>query len=213
MEGWIKLHRSLSEHPIMRDSVALSIFVFLLLHVNRKTGSYRTGRKRLAGFLGLSEYQVYRGLLRLSKRYEIVKTETRKSRTTTAQQPHNQPHNDHTEITLLQWDKYNSAEIARTDTRSIPARKPHTKQEEEKKNTERAQTYLEQIPEQDITHFVGCFNATKAQIVSKGLDLLHYCQAKNKSYSNYRSFLRNALKKDFGEKEVVKKDALYYGQN
>jgi len=61
-------------------------------------------------------------------------------------------------------------------------------------------SYLENIPLENITQFTKRFNITAPQVKSKAEDLLNYCKAKGKKYSDYKAFLRNAIKKDFGEK-------------
>lgn len=65
--------------------------------------------------------------------------------------------------------------------------------------------YLGKIPKEDIKEFVGKFNCNEKQVKSKGDDLTHYCKSKGRIYKNYKSFLRNALKSDFGDRADVKK--------
>lgn len=62
-------------------------------------------------------------------------------------------------------------------------------------------SYLSKIPAEDMAGFVKRFIATEKEIKSKAEDLLLYCQSKRKVYANYRSFLLNALKKDFKERD------------
>lgn len=58
--------------------------------------------------------------------------------------------------------------------------------------------YLKKIPEEDLREFCTKFGVGKEKILSKAEDLVLYCESKNKKYSNYRSFLMNALKRDLG---------------
>jgi hypothetical protein len=61
-------------------------------------------------------------------------------------------------------------------------------------------SYLLEIPEEDLKEFSERFNITEVQIKDKAEDLHLYCQSKGRKYSNYKSFLLNCLKKDFGVK-------------
>ena len=61
--------------------------------------------------------------------------------------------------------------------------------------------YLANIPAEDIKEFTARFMATEKQIKSKAEDLRLYCERKGRKYQNYRSFLLNALKRDFKERE------------
>ena len=69
---------------------------------------------------------------------------------------------------------------------------------EESTSPEKHLSYLLNIPKEDLEEFVEKFNATPDKIKEKGDDLLNYCKAKGKQYKNYKSFLRNAIKNDFG---------------
>lgn len=66
---------------------------------------------------------------------------------------------------------------------------------------ERKVKYLSDIPEEDIKEFTAKYLVTEKQLKSKAEDLLNYCQSKGKQYKDYKAFLRNAVKKDFGERE------------
>jgi hypothetical protein len=61
-------------------------------------------------------------------------------------------------------------------------------------------TYLKNIPLQDLEEFEKRFDAYRPEIQGKAESLFLYCEAKGKRYKNYRSFLLNALKKDFKER-------------
>ena len=60
--------------------------------------------------------------------------------------------------------------------------------------------YLRNIPEADIEEFILVFRTGKQGVEQKAKSLLDYCEAKGKTYKNYKAFLRNALRKDFGER-------------
>jgi hypothetical protein len=74
--------------------------------------------------------------------------------------------------------------------------------EVEGKSTPKKIGYLKNIPKEDIQEFLGRFHATEKQIKSKAEDLMLYCQRKGRTYKNYKSFLLNALKRDFQEREA-----------
>ncbi len=61
--------------------------------------------------------------------------------------------------------------------------------------------YLSKIPEDDIKEFTIRFVATEKEVKSKAEDLRLYCERKGRKYSNYRSFLLNAMKRDFKERD------------
>ncbi len=70
-------------------------------------------------------------------------------------------------------------------------------------------SFLKKIPEETINEFQEKFNVEKANIITKANALHDYCEAKGKRYKNYKSFLANALRKDFGERPPKKKKPVY----
>lgn len=62
-------------------------------------------------------------------------------------------------------------------------------------------SYLSNIPAEDMKEMLARFNATEKEIKSKGEDLKLYCERKGKTYKNYKSFLLNAVKRDFKERD------------
>lgn len=64
--------------------------------------------------------------------------------------------------------------------------------------------YLSNIPAKDIKEFTERFIASEDEVRSKGEDLKLYCERKGKRYSNYKSFLLNALKRDYKERKGAK---------
>ena len=76
------------------------------------------------------------------------------------------------------------------------------------KNTDKpysSLSYLSKIPTDDLLELSGKYDITEQQVKSKAEDLKNYCDSRGKRYKNYRAFLMNALKKDFGEKRGEKK--------
>lgn len=71
-----------------------------------------------------------------------------------------------------------------------------------KNNIERELSYLEELPQEDIQYFTREFDLTERQLKNKAEELADYCRAKGRKYSNYKAFLRNAIRKDF-KKRVI----------
>ena len=60
--------------------------------------------------------------------------------------------------------------------------------------------YLRNVPAEDVEEFIYNFKCGEQGVKEKAAALLDYCEATGKRYSNYKAFLRNALRKDFGVK-------------
>ena len=84
----------------------------------------------------------------------------------------------------------------------------NTKREPERKEYN-SLSYLKKIPEEDIKEFEEKFKVEKANIITKANALHDYCESKGKRYKNYKSFLANALRKDFGERPPKTKKPVY----
>lgn len=108
-KGWVKLHRSIWENPIVtKDTEYLAVWVYLITHathsdyqaefkgerITLKGGQLLTGRKSIAQKLNINETKVQRIL----KRYEIE------------QQIEQQTSNKNRLVTVLNWDKYQDSE-------------------------------------------------------------------------------------------------------
>jgi len=63
-------------------------------------------------------------------------------------------------------------------------------------------SYLKKIPEKDLLEFYKRFDCSKKAIISKAEDLILWCETNGKQKKNYRTFLLNALKKDFLERKI-----------
>jgi hypothetical protein len=119
-DTWIKIYRKASTHRIMRDPVAWTLFSYLLMMVDRETGSYTTGRIYLAEILGLPQSTIRNALHRLEKKYLVITT----NRTT-----------KYTEIIVSNWAKYQQDNIHEDNGRTTGGQREDTKQEERIKNT------------------------------------------------------------------------------
>ena len=65
------------------------------------------------------------------------------------------------------------------------------------KNTSQI-SYLSEIPREDVREFCTKFKVLPSELRDKAEALHDYCKANGKKYSDYKAFLRNAVRKDFG---------------
>lgn len=72
------------------------------------------------------------------------------------------------------------------------------RREEKKPGKYSSYDFLEKIPAKVLSELHERYNASELDIQGKADDLLNYCRAKGREYKNYKAFLENALKKDFG---------------
>lgn len=80
---------------------------------------------------------------------------------------------------------------------------------ERNRREEKGAEYLTHVPEGDVKEFLDRFLITEREVRSKAEDLKLYCERKGRRYKNYRSFLLNALKKDFKERDPTQKVGKY----
>jgi hypothetical protein len=80
-----------------------------------------------------------------------------------------------------------------------------------KDNTEGDSTLklLEKLPKEIIEELSLKFKCSESEIRTKANSLADYCRAKGKKYKDYKAFLSNALRKDFGERPPREKVPLY----
>ena len=90
--SWVKLYRKAADNDVIFDDKALRIFFWLLTQVDKKTGKITVGRFQASQRLRLNSNTFYKALKRLEKKYKIVTLNS---------------NNKFTEISLLNWAKYN----------------------------------------------------------------------------------------------------------
>ncbi len=104
MDGYIKLHRTLLDNPIINKPDYFTVWCLLLLNANHKENSFIfnnkkmsvkpgqliTGRKKIAEITGIAESQVYKILNYFEKEGQIEQ----------------QKNNKFTLISILNWHKY-----------------------------------------------------------------------------------------------------------
>jgi len=86
MEGWIKIHRKITEWEWFSEPATRDVFIYLLLMANHKDGRWKgvdvkrgehiTGRKELAKKLGFSEQQIRSAITKLKSTNEITTRST-----------------------------------------------------------------------------------------------------------------------------------------
>ena len=92
--GWVRLDRSIIDHPIFDDEKCLKIFLWCLCKVDKKTASFSTGRFRAAEWLRMKPTTFYQALKRL-ERAGAIKVETTTKKTI---------------ITVVNWNRYQPGE-------------------------------------------------------------------------------------------------------
>lgn len=109
MEGWVKLHKRLRDHDLLKDDSAYKLFTVLLMYVNTQTGKYTAGRYQLGEMAGMKPETARKALQRLEKKWQICTTSST---------------NRFTEITILNWGKYQAkpSDDTSTDTNKVPTK-------------------------------------------------------------------------------------------
>lgn len=67
-------------------------------------------------------------------------------------------------------------------------------------NIETHISFLSKLPREVVDEFIKKFNVSEKQLIAKAESLLDWCEANGKQKKNYKAFLRNAIRKDFGER-------------
>lgn len=98
-------------------------------------------------------------------------------------------------------NKNSNKKVTDTVTKVTLEEKRIDKNREEKK--ESSIFYLREIPTYDLEEFYTRFDCSRPAIKDKAESLALWCESKGKKYSNYKSFLLNALKKDFPIRKPV----------
>lgn len=203
--GWVKLYRKSRENLFIRDLTAWGIFAWLLIAVDRD-GKLKTGRIWVAKELGIKPTTFYQALKRLEKKYKVL---TQVS------------NNRFTEITLLNWAKYQSKEIPLTqgnENQVKTNRKPiDTLQEYKNKEYKNEEEEKEKIPNKlNLTRsqyliFLKEFpGLTTTELKEQITKCNVYMAMSSQNYKNaglfFRGWLRNYMadKKISMEKELIK---------
>ncbi len=194
--GWIKLYRKSKDNPLTRDFIAWGIFTWIMLTVDRERGEMKIGRFWASEYFNLNPSTFYKALKRLEKKYKVVTLIS---------------NNKYTTIRLLNWAKYQSNEevVTQSSNNKVTTKEQQSNTLQEYKNIrikeERYSSlnYLLNISSNDLAEFTLSFICTNRQVINKAQSLYDYCLAKGKRYKDYKAMLRNALRKDFGDRIEV----------
>lgn len=99
---YIKMYRSLSDHELLaHDNKAFLVFTKLLLKVNWKTGTIRTGRHKLAAMTNLAPTTAWDALYRLQADSIVTLSSTSR----------------YTDIHICKWKEYQGGSDSNSDSR------------------------------------------------------------------------------------------------
>lgn len=115
-QGWIKLYRKIGDHDIIRDAYGLQIFIWLLIHVDRTTGQYTSGRFVMSEALKIKPRTLHKVVTeRLQNRYHLVTLLSDNKKTT---------------FSICKWKSYQESSDIKSDTKVTPeGQQSDTKQE------------------------------------------------------------------------------------
>lgn len=106
---------------------------------------------------------------------------------------------------ILRADRKKDSDIPPPDVNQVTTKRPHklSKDKIREENIIHSPQYLKNIPADDMKEFLERFDASRKAIISKAEDLIFWLESNGKTKKNYRSFLLNALKKDFPERTPI----------
>lgn len=190
-QGWIKLHRSiLDSAPLFGKAHDFTIFVYLLLKADRKTGDVKIGRLRLARLFRVKQSTIYMVIKRLAnENYINIKS-----------------NNQFSIVHICNYDKYQNQSNNETNNKvTTNENESNTIQEVRIKNKEK-NTYssLSSLDEETIGEVATQYSVSTYSVTSLAEDLRLYCQSKGKRYSNYRAALQNWVRRALETKRISK---------
>lgn len=172
------------------------VYGFIYWFEHLKDGKCTAGNEVLAQLANCQVKGVQNGLTRLEKQGYIVRTYKDESKRIRKEIK--------TTISFkkvsLNEDTVSSNEGTQVSSNEDQKKKILKKKREGESTPKKSFKYLSQIPEEDLNEFEENYNASKSQVIGKAEDLKNYCESHGKRYKNYKSFLANALKKDFGKR-------------
>ena len=149
-EGWIKLHRRITQWEWYTHSETLHLFLHLVLNANHKDRQWRgievkrgqiiVGRRKLSHDTGLSEQSIRTSLKRLKSTHELTTKST----------------NQHSLITICNYDTYNNNDILSTSN-STSKRPTINQQLTTNKNVKNEKKKEKTYVEDSIEFQLACF--------------------------------------------------------
>ena len=134
---WVKLYRRAKDHDIITDPIAWTLFSWILMSVNRDTGSMKIGRLWLAERFKISASTIYKALKRLEKKYKLVTLVTDKVTI------------KYTVVTVLKWRFYQDGNISGNNQVTIKGISSNTIQEYKNKELRKESGFKNPILEDD----------------------------------------------------------------
>lgn len=104
---------------------------------------------------------------------------------------------------MCQKSQMDVSEIANgfaTGSKPIPDINTDSKPDNTASKLAASAKYLMNIPVDDMKYMVKEYSVTARQVEDKAEDLYNWAESKGKKYKDYKLFLYNALKKDFGKR-------------
>src|SRR3990167_9504109 len=141
-EGWIKLHRKVLSNGILRDQSAWTIFSWLMLKVDRKTGKKIIGRFWASEELGMNPSTFYKALKRLEKKWQMVTLSS---------------NNKYTEISLINWVKYQSGNSDSNNQVTTKEQQSNTLQEVKKIRIKNNTNVVATAVAENLNHLINLF--------------------------------------------------------
>lgn len=188
-QGWIKLYRKIGDHEIIRDAYGLQIFIWLLIHVDRATGQYTSGRFVMSEALKIKPRTLHKVVTeRLQNRYHLVTLLSDNKKTT---------------FSICKWQSYQENSDTKSDTKVTPGgQQSDTKQEVRSKNKE--YKHIDSINEELAREVATQYSVPLVAVNKISEDLKLYCQSKGKKYANYKAALQNWVRRAVDQKRIPK---------
>ncbi len=214
--GWISVYRKIVNNPIFDNPKGFKLWIWCLIKANRYEKEILLGRRKI--FLKSGQF-IFGSItaceqLNMSKStihfwMSYLKDERYIERKTT---------NRYSIITILNYIEYQVIEHQVKHKRNANETPNETNNKDNTINKinkieripsptslfEKTIKYLEALPKEDIDYFITNFKLSSWKLTTKAKELVDYCRMHKKGYHDPKAFLRNAVRKDFGEKLSLK---------
>jgi len=163
--GWIKLHRSMTEWEWYTDINVFRVFTHLIIKANHKPNNWRGIKIERGQFLtSLNKLETETGLSKSKIRTAIKKL-------ISTQEIAQKSHSQHTVFTIKNYDSY---QVDDTQTGKAVARESHTintrlasnKNDKNEKNEKKTRVFSKPI-EQDVVQYFGEYAASKGSFIAR----------------------------------------------
>lgn len=110
-------------------------------------------------------------------------------------------HPNWTKFQILRADRKKDSDIPQPSGNQVATKRARKLSKDKVREENSTSLYLKNIPSQDLEEFYKRFETSRNAIKSKAEDLFLWLESEGKAKKNYKSFLLNALKKDFTERK------------